>query len=221
MEVRWPFQEVTYPTVNSSKGKNNHLTNTRSFPRTQGLGFPDKKDPLNYAQYNRWETDPFQGISLGNFRIRGTKRYEELPERENMSSTKDKNHIWLSTVTLQRPWSHKSQILKENVSSLYLCTKQQISCTGRHFQTGKDSCAPFSGGTRGCVSLKHRCESREPWDPGHRSSRGQKQDIPRSASLQSGESPSEKSNWLPCEEIQMVGKESGIEFKNKYIENKA
>ena len=31
-----------------------------------------------------------------------------------------------------------------------ICTKQQISCEGRRFQTGKNSWAPFSGETE-CV----------------------------------------------------------------------
>ena len=74
MEVRWLFQELQYPTVDSNRRKSNHLTNTRSFPRTQGLGFLDYKDPLQYAQYSRWEREPFQGTSLCHFRIRGTKK---------------------------------------------------------------------------------------------------------------------------------------------------
>ena len=146
MEVRWLFQEVQYPTVHSSKRKSNHLTNTTSFPRTQGLGFLDYKDPLKYAQYSRWVRDPFQETSLWYFRIRGTKKKKsrELPGRKCVI------HKGLeSQLTLNSDPAETMEPRTPNPEGK-ICTKQQISCEGRRFQTGKNSWAPFSGETE-CV----------------------------------------------------------------------
>ena len=127
--------------MDSSKRKDNHLTNTRSFPRTQELGFLDYKDPLKYAQYSRWETDPFQGTSL-YFRIRGTKKKsQELPGRKYVI------HKGLeSQPTLNSDPEEKMEPRTPNPERK-ICTKKQISCEGRRFQIGKNSWAPYSGET--------------------------------------------------------------------------
>lgn len=142
MAVRWLFQEVQYPTADSNKRKSNHLTNKGSFPRTQGLGFLDYKDPLEYGQYSRWERDPLQGTSLCHFRIRGTKKKsQELPGRKyvihkGVESQPALNNDPAETMGPQTPNPEGK-----------ICTKPQISWEGRHFQTGKNSWAPYSGET--------------------------------------------------------------------------
>ena len=147
MEVRWLFQEVQYPTVHSSKRKSNHLTNTRSFPRTQGLGFLDYKDPLKYAQYSRWVRDPFQGTSLWYFRIRGTKKKKKIL-RASREKICNPQRVRIPTDSKQWPCRDNGAT---NSKSWRKDLHQTTDLLWRQmFQTGKNSWAPFSGETE-CV----------------------------------------------------------------------
>ena len=155
MEVRWLFQEVQYPTVDSSKRKDNHLTNTRSFPRTQGLGILDYKDPLKYAQYSRWERPIPRNIII--FQNKGDKKKISRASREKIC------HPQRSRI----PTCSKQWPCRDNGATNPKSWRKDLHQTtdllgGQKFSDRKELLSPLFRRNRVCISLKHRSESREP-----------------------------------------------------------
>ena len=78
-------------------------------------------------------------------------------------------------MTLQRQWSHELQILKERSAP------NNRSPVKADVSDRQELLGSFLRRNRVCISLKHRSESREPWDPGYRSSWEERQDTPAAA----------------------------------------
>lgn len=96
--------------------------------------------------------DPLQGTSLCHFRIRGTKKSQELPGEKICHPQRSR------IPTCSKQWPCRDNGATNPKSWRKDLHQNQISWEGRRFRQAR-TLGPYSGETE-CISLKHRSERR-------------------------------------------------------------